>query len=255
MNPAVARVARSGADYVDLHLHWLTTSLRAAAPRARGQLLDVGCGDRRFEPIFAPFVDRYLGVEHQAVFETTEASRRTAKPDLLYDGKRLPFDDRSFDTVISTEVLEHTPEPPALIAEMARVLKPGGSMIVTAPFAFRLHEEPYDFFRFTPHGLASMLERAGLRVVQVTPFGSVWSVVGHKVNSYFAFRVARLQGLGQALGKGGHEPTRDDKARLWTMPLVVPAMLCIASAARIMDRLARDPTEALGFLVVAERPA
>ncbi len=246
------KAARASADAVDLYLSWLKICLRRAAPRAHGRLLDVGCGDKAFEALFTPFVESYTGVEHQAVFESTQASQRTAKPDVLYDGKRLPFDAASFDTVLSTSVLEHTPDPAALIAEMARVLKPDGTVILTTPFAFRLHEEPYDYYRFTPYGLAAMLERVGLHIVDTQAFGSVWSVVGHKLNSYLAFRLARLQAIGQLLGKMGHEATQHERPRVWTLPAVLPAMVCIAGAARVLDRVAHDPTEALGYLVVAE---
>jgi SAM-dependent methyltransferase len=249
----VRKLARSAADFVDLYLYWLKSSLQATAPRAHGKLLDVGCGDRRFEPLFAPYVESYTGIEHEIVFASTHASKRVQKPDFLYDGKVLPFDAGSFDTVINTEVLEHTPEPAGLIAEMARVLRPTGVLILTTPFAFRLHEEPYDYFRFTPHGLAFLLERAGLQIVETRAFGGVFGVVGHKLNSYLAFRAARLQGVGRKLAKMAHEPSRDEAVRLWTLPAVLPAMTTIAVAARVLDRVAPDPTEALGYLIVAER--
>jgi len=253
MNP-VRTLLRQAADFVDLYLFWLTSSLTETAPLAHGRLLDVGCGDRRFEPLFLPFIESYTGVEHEAVFNTTDASKRSKGPDVLYDGTRLPFEAATFDTVISTEVLEHTSDPAALVAEMARVLKPRGTVILTAPFAFRLHEEPYDYFRYTPHGLASLFERAGLRIVETRPFGGVFSVVGHKLNSHLAFRVARLQGLGRLLGKMGHEASgHGDSLRLWTLPGVLPAMVGISAAAHLLDRVSRDPTESLGYLVVAER--
>jgi SAM-dependent methyltransferase len=249
------RAARAGADFVDLYVSWLTSSLRdVAAEHARGRLLDVGCGDRRFEHLFTPHVVSYTGVEHEAVFASTEAAKRPNGPDALYDGKRLPYEDASFDTVLNTEVLEHTPDPAALVGEMARVLKPGGVTIVTAPFAFRLHEEPYDFYRFSPHGLAWLFEQSGMEVVETRHFGGVFGVVGHKLNSYLAFRVARLQALGRLVGKMGHEPSSfGGGTRLWTLPAVLPSMIGIATAARILDRLAPDPTEALGYLVVARR--
>jgi SAM-dependent methyltransferase len=251
------RAARKGADFVDLHVTWLTSSLqRAAESHARGRLLDVGCGERRFEPMFRPHIESYTGVEHEAVFASTDAAKRENPPDVLYDGKHLPFESASFDTVLNTDVLEHTPDPAALVAEMARVLKPGGTLILTAPFAFRLHEEPFDYYRFSPHGLAWLLERAGMRVLETRPFGGVFGVVGHKLNSFLAFRVARLQVLGRLVGKMGHESSSfGERARVWTLPAVLPSMVGIAAAARVLDRVAPDPTEALGYLVIAERLA
>lgn len=249
----IKRTARAGADFVDLYVSWLSASLREVAPQARGRFLDVGCGDRRFEPVFAPYVESYTGLEHEAVFASTDASKRSTKPDVLYDGKRIPFEAASFDSILCAEVLEHTPDPAGLVAEMSRVLRPGGRIIVTAPFAFRLHEEPYDYFRYTPHGLSSLFERAGLRIVEKRAFGGVFSVLGHTLNSYLAFRVARLQGIGRLLGKMGHEPTDGERPRFWTFPAVLPVMASVAAGARVLDRIGPDPTESLGWLVVGER--
>ena len=80
----------------------------------------------------------YIGIEHEATFAATSAETHERKPDLYYDGKRLPFEDRSIDTILNIQVLEHTPTPGALVIEMARVLKDDGIMIITAPFSFRL---------------------------------------------------------------------------------------------------------------------
>ncbi len=253
MNP-VRQAFRFAADSVDLYLFWLTQTLRAAAPRAHGRMLDVGCGERRFEPMFTPYIESYTGVEHEGVFTSTDASARKNRPDVLYDGHKLPFEAGSYDTVLCTDVLEHTPEPGNLIGEMARVLRPKGTLILTAPFTFRLHEEPHDYFRYTPHGLTNMLERVGMRVLQIQPYGGLFSIVGHKLNSFLAFRVAHLQGLGRFLGKMGHESSsHGDRLRVWALPAVLPTMLGIAGAAHLLDRFAQDPTEALGYLVIGER--
>ena len=65
---------RRGADWVDLQWAVLERSLRAVAPRARGRLLDVGCGNKPYEAWFRPFVRSYIGVEHAATFARTEAA-------------------------------------------------------------------------------------------------------------------------------------------------------------------------------------
>jgi SAM-dependent methyltransferase len=247
--PTVRRAARGASDWVDLAVSGLTAELEAIAPRTRGRLLDVGCGDKRFEPLFRPYVTEYVGVENEATFRATEASHRSTKPDHYYDGKTLPFESRSFDTVISIQVLEHTPQPQALVAEMARVARNDGLVVVSVPFSFRLHEEPYDYFRYTPHGLRSLFESAGLEVDGVLSERGLWSAVGHKINSYLGFRVARIESIAQALGKHGHEGLRSAPPRLWTFPFVLPAMGTISAAARILDRVAPDGTEALTYLV------
>jgi len=257
--PGVKAAARSTADWVDLQWAYLIEQLVAIAPKTHGKMLDVGCGDCPYEHIFLPYVESYTGVEHEATFAlTTAAAGRAAgragrPPDLSYDGDRLPFGDETFDCVLSVQVLEHTPHPDNLVAEMARVLKKGGLLILNAPFSFRLHEEPHDYFRYTPHGLAEMCKRSGLRVTEVLPQGLLFSVLGHKLNSFLAFRVANMGALMQDMGKLGHEGREARGPRTWTLPLVLPAMLGVSAAARVFDKVAPDPTESLSYLVTAEK--
>ena len=251
---ALKQLLRRGADWVDLQWAVLERSLRAVAPHARGRLLDVGCGNKPYEAWFRPFVSAYIGVEHAATFARTEAAGH-AGPDVVYGGPRLPFRDGVFDTVLSVQVLEHTPRPAVLVAEMARVLAPDGILILTAPFQFRLHEQPHDYFRYSPHGLRQLCEDAGLEVFATIAQGSLWSVVGHKLNSYLALRVARAGRLAQGMGNLPHEAPQGEPVRWWTLPFVGPGVVSIAAAARVLDRLLPDPDETLGFLVLARHRA
>ena len=251
--PGLTRAARTASDWIDLQWSLIVELLARVAPQARGRLLDVGCGSKPYEHLFTPYVNEYLGIEHEASFSATSASHAERRPDMLYDGRRLPFADASFDTVLNVQVLEHTPHPAELVAEMARVLKADGVLLLSAPFQFRLHEQPHDYYRYSPHGLRVLCEAAGLEVVEVHNQGSLWSVLAHKLNSYLAFRVARIGGLAQAMGKLSHEGAAQPRTRLWTLPLVAPCMLGLASSARVLDRIAPDDEEALGFLIVARR--
>jgi SAM-dependent methyltransferase len=250
----LARLLRRSADWVDLQWSALERSLRALAPRAHGRLLDVGCGDKPYEAWFRPYVRSYIGIEHATTFGATAAGGRGG-PDVVYGGGRLPFRDGAFDTVLSVQVLEHTPSPGPLVAEMARVLADDGLLILTAPFQFRLHEEPHDYFRYSPHGLRTLCEAAGLEVLEAIPQGSLWTVLGQKLNSYLAFRVARVGQLAQTMGKLGHEAPQEKRIRWWTLPLVGPGIVSIAAGARVMDRLLHEPEESLGFVVLARHRA
>jgi SAM-dependent methyltransferase len=249
----VKKTFRAASDWIDLQWSLNDAALRAVAPRARGKLLDVGCGDKPYEAIFRPYVTEYVGVEHEATFAETSADTHAVRPDVLYDGTRLPFDDRTFDTVLNVQVLEHTPSPGALVKEMARVMKDDARLILMAPFSFRLHEEPHDYFRYSPHGLAVLCEEAGLVIEHVEPLGGLWSLLGHKVNTYLGLRVARIGGIAQAMGKLGHEKSEAPRPRLWTLPWVAPAMVGVALGARVLDSVLHDPQETLGFLIVARR--
>ncbi len=253
---ALQRFARMGSDWVDLQWSHIVADLKAVAPMTSGRLLDVGCGDKPYEAFFRPYVTEYVGVEHEATFAATNASRSQGAqrgPDVVYDGRTLPFGDGSFDTVMSVQVLEHTPDPQRLVDEMARVLAPDGIVILTAPFSFRLHEEPHDYFRYSPHGLKAMLLRAKLEVVDVRAQGGLFSVLAHKLNTFLAFRVGRLAGLSQSMGKLGHEEQVRVSPRYWALPVVLPTMVAMSGGARVLDRIVREPQEALSFLVIARR--
>lgn len=75
------------------------------------------------------------------------------KPDVVGDVHELPFEESSFPYIVCTEVLEHLHSPECAIAEMQRVLKPGGTLILTTRFVYPLHDVPHDYFRFTKYGL------------------------------------------------------------------------------------------------------
>jgi len=248
------KMARRLSDWVDLEGSWLTKMLTDLAPRAHGRLLDVGCGQKPYEHIFRPHVDAYLGVEFADTFQRTNSSSKGGKPDFVYDGKTLPFESKSFDTVLSIQVLEHTPAPAELVREMSRVMKDDGLMILSAPFSFRLHEEPDDFYRYSPHALRLLCRQADLEVTQMDPRGGLFTVIGHKLNSYLALNVAHIDAVAQAMGKLGHEKNSDRGVRWWTLPWVAPSMVTIAFGARALDRVLPDPTETLGFVLVARRP-
>jgi SAM-dependent methyltransferase len=89
----------------------------------------------------------------------------------------------SYDTVFASEVLEHIPQPDRAIADVYRVLKPGGKFILTVPYLSRLHEEPHDYFRYTRYGLQSLLESNGFRVLEIVPTGSLFSFLGHQFST------------------------------------------------------------------------
>jgi SAM-dependent methyltransferase len=245
------KLARRAANFVDLQWTLVVRALESVAPLSRGRLLDVGCGDKPYLEIFEPYVSEYLGVEHEASFRQTESATRTRGPDVFYDGKQLPFADGEFDTVLSVQTLEHTPEPQALIREMARVLHPDGLLLLTAPFSFRLHEQPHDYFRYSPHGLRALCAEAGLVVVRCEAMGNLWSLLGHKINSYLALNLARAGELAQGLDKLGHESKQSVRPRIWLMPLVAVSMTSVSVAAKVLDRVAPDDSESLGFVIVA----
>ena len=134
------------------------------------RVLDAGAGDAPYAVLFTDC--RYVTNDWN---QSQHAGAKSA--DVLAPVDRLPLDDASFDVVICTEVLEHVSDPAAAIREFHRILDVNGELWLTVPFVWELHEEPHDFFRYTRHGLWSLLERAGFESIEIEPIGGYFSTL------------------------------------------------------------------------------
>lgn len=127
-----------------------------------GKVLDVGCGSKPYQDCF-PLVSAYIGID----VETSGHDHENSKVDIFYDGLNIPFANKSFDSVVCFEVLEHVKNPKAILEEVNRVIKDHGSLLISVPFLFGEHEEPYDFQRFTSFGLLKLLKDANFNVISL----------------------------------------------------------------------------------------
>ena len=154
------------------HPQWLIfrhydRDLAALGRLAQGVTLDIGSGRQTVRPHLAPGVT-YLPLDY---YETA-VNWYEFLPAVFGDAQRLPVATQSFDTVFSLDVMEHLPDPNDAMAEIARVLRPGGRAILRIPFLYPLHDRPFDFNRWTAHGLERMVTRHGLIVVNLRPIGN-----------------------------------------------------------------------------------
>lgn len=109
-------------------------------------MLDFGCGGQPYRELFGTRITKYIGAD--------VAAAQGVGIDLrLTPGARVPMEDATVDTILSTQTLEHVYDFQLYIEECKRLLRPGGILILTAPQQWRLHEVPYDYWRFTRHGL------------------------------------------------------------------------------------------------------
>lgn len=157
----------------------INKAIDLAAPHAHGVMLDVGCGDKPYQKAFEPFVTQHLGIEY-----SPDSAYRGCRADAFGDAMRMPFGDNSIDTVLCTEVLEHLPDPKQAIDEFARVLKPNGVVITTAPFFYPIHDR-LDFFRYSPDGIATLMKQNGLDVELVKPLSGTGVTLALLVNIYW----------------------------------------------------------------------
>lgn len=147
------------------------------APRLSGNLIDIGCGSKPYQPLFAQ--TNYIGLDIDS-----EYTRRLGLADNLYDGNNFPFPDSYFDSALCNQVLEHVFNPDFFLSEIARVLKPGGKLLLTVPFVWDEHEQPYDYARYSSFGLRALLEKQGFTYIIHKKLGADPSCLFQLVNAY-----------------------------------------------------------------------
>ena len=110
---------------------------------------------------------------------TTLDINKRSNPDICCDAHEIPCKKESFDLILSTEFLEHSYDPKKAISELARVLKKGGSCVLSTRLIKEVHGEPFDYFRFTKYGLIKLF--SGFEKVEIIPLGngfsSIWDLI------------------------------------------------------------------------------
>jgi SAM-dependent methyltransferase len=173
-----SRAAATVRRFFDLQAGSLWSELRRVLPEVRGTLVDVGCGAQPYRRLL-PRETEYIGLDT----EHAHADFGYAIPDIRLIGEdgNWPLDNAVADVVLATETLEHVVDPPAFLAQAHRCLRPGGRIVLTVPFAARWHYVPNDYWRFTPSGMRTVLERAGFTQVVVHARGNERTVACYKL--------------------------------------------------------------------------
>ncbi len=195
----------------------------AAALPPGARVLDAGAGECQYASHFAGH--RYAAVD----LGIGDAAWNYRALDAIADLTALPFRDGSFDACVNIVTLEHVREPAAALAEMARVLKPGGHLLLIVPHEWEVHQAPHDYFRYTRYGAAWLLERAGFTGAEIRPVGGWFRLISRRL----------LNGL-----------------QFFPGPLIVVAAVFLAPPALVLplfDSLDRDRNFTLGYVCTARR--
>jgi SAM-dependent methyltransferase len=144
--------------YVAVELrHLIAELLEGAEISARERVVDYGCAEGPYAALIP------AGAIHVRV---DLAGNPDADVALRPDGS-VPLADGSADVVLSTQVLEHVADPAAYLAECARLLRPGGSLVLTTHGIMYEHPDPTDYWRWTSDGLALIVAQAGFEIVEL----------------------------------------------------------------------------------------
>jgi SAM-dependent methyltransferase len=190
-------------------------------PGAR--VLDAGAGEGRYAAFFAR--QRYCGVD----LAVGDAGWDYTGLDVIANLLNLPFPAGAFDAAINIVTLEHVSDPARALAEIGRVLKPGGRLLIAVPQDWEVHQAPQDFFRYTRYGVRHLLEQAGFAVAQVLAAGGYFRLLSRRM----------LNGLQFFRG-------------VWILPaalLLAPPALALPA----LDFLDRDRSFTLGYICTARK--
>lgn len=154
-----------------------------------GILVDIGCGRQPYKKDLLPFVKKYIGVDHPKISKKYKAHE---KPDILADATNIPLPDKSADLVMMVSVLEHLPDPLQALKEACRITKKDGIFVAVTIQNYRLHDIPYDYFRYTRFGLKELLVKSGFKKIKTTPLGSYPILASQYFNVFILYKFKTL---------------------------------------------------------------
>ncbi|QLA20290.1 class I SAM-dependent methyltransferase [Desulfolutivibrio sulfoxidireducens] len=161
-----------------------------------GVVLDVGGGSfYRYVRTRMPAVTRWITLDPDATGLTKDDDQRHVN--LVGDGCNLCFGDATFDAVLNSQVLEHVMEPLRMVAEVARVLKPGGYAIFLVPQTACVHLIPHCYGNFTIYWIRRALRENNLSIVEEAALGGFWRTILFRF-LYFFCEAFRLPGFSDA---------------------------------------------------------
>ena len=196
----------------------------------KGSVYDLGCGTSPYKELLLQNAQKYVGVDWSNSFHQIDQA------DIMADlNASLPIPDQAADTVVSFQVLEHLNEPQIFLKEAYRILKPGGWMILTVPFQWHVHEEPYDYYRYTKYGLQDLFKKAGFKKVLVTPNTGYWTTRTLKFN----YHMERL--------------TRKGVRGLILKLFFTPVWVINQRIAPLLDKYDKDFAHTASYTVTAEK--
>jgi SAM-dependent methyltransferase len=161
----------------------LASAISDFSSTIHGHLLDVGCGTKPYRSLFK--VKSYQGLDIDS-----PTTRELGVADDLYDGALFPYDNETFDSALCNQVLEHIFNPDKFLSEINRVLKHGGKFLLTVPFVWDEHEQPYDYARYSSFGLQALLIKNGFKITGHQKLAADATIIFQLANAYL-FKISQ----------------------------------------------------------------
>lgn len=215
---------------------WLKQTLASLPQGIR--LLDAGAGELKnrqycghLDYVSQDFC-QYQGKGGGAPEEGLQSTKwDTSRIDLVSDITSIPAPDASFDAILCSEVLEHVPEPTHALDEFTRLLKPGGVLILTAPFGSNVHMAPYHYCSgFSKYWYQHHLQQRGFDIQSLTANGDWYSLLRQEIT--------RLGGL-------------ERECRNWVWPLAYVLAVLSLAYFKLRENKQADDLACFGWHCVA----
>ncbi|HEY2018917.1 MAG TPA: class I SAM-dependent methyltransferase [Bryobacteraceae bacterium] len=214
--------------HFEVEIEDAVAAFAGALPKG-ARMLDAGAGEGQYAHHFTR--QRYCAVDLAVGDVQWDYSRLDAIADLA----RLPFRSGAFDAALHIVTIEHLCEPALALAEIARTLAPGSTLLIAAPHEWEVHQAPHDYFRYTRYGLAYLLEKSGYQVITIDAAGGYFRLLARRLLNGLQFFTGGLRWL-------------------WFIPaamvLVPPALIL-----PFLDSLDRDRNFTLGYICTARKRA
>ncbi len=232
------KIVPTGTNNDAERIQWLEKVLKSIPSGLR--ILDVGAGERRFEKFcshlryIAQDFGKYDGKGDMVGLQTEGWDQ--SKLDIVSDITKIPEPNSSFDIILCTEVFEHIPDPLLALKEFSRLLKKGGKLIITAPFASGTHFAPFYFYSgFSRYFYETHLPHYGFKIIEMYVTGSFFEYIAQEVRRmpYMARRYTRTN------------------IRIWEYPFLV-VILLILRRLNVRDKGSKEFLN-FDYCIVAER--
>jgi ubiquinone/menaquinone biosynthesis C-methylase UbiE len=160
------------------------------------KVLDVGAGTKPYKHLFShcSYTSHDFANNKHVIDTTRDETAKTPKHhDIYSDIVNIPVEDNSFDFILCTEVFEHVPEPIQAMKELVRICKPGGKILLTAPFTSGIHQEPYHFYAgFSPYFYDYLKKLYNLKIIQFKSQGNLFLLHHQEIARLMKYRCSSI---------------------------------------------------------------
>lgn len=167
-----------GDYFIIKHLHKFINSSIDQYVTTGSKIVDVGCGEQPIRSLIEKRDAQYISVD------VVQNSKNNV--DIVCSAASIELPSNFADIIFCTEVIEHISDTDKAFSELTRILRWNGYIILTIPFSYCLHEEPYDFIRPTPYLIQVLADKYFLKVVTLEKTGNELEVIGTIFDNIFS---------------------------------------------------------------------